>query len=270
MVLGAVLLGLVGALLGGPIALAHHHDLPLEHTFGSAAVGSAAKLFAGSAQNPIANNPRAAAQGRSTYIGACAQCHGADGTGQGIFGQLTYPPAADLTSEDVNEKSDAALFWIVKYGLSFTGMPGFGGQYADQDIWALVSYVRTMHPGQASENSVPAPPAEQLAFADPAGNTANRGAAVYFAQGCASCHSPVGNAPGELGLRQTSTNELTSTLRRGRSGMPAYNASLLSDTDVSNKVAYMGTFAPQAPRSGGDGGEGPRPGRAPGGNGNGE
>ena len=80
--------------------------------------------------------------------GSCAECHGSTGDGKGVFGAATYPPATDLTSHDVVEKSDAELFWITKNGLNFTAMPGFGDQYSDQDIWNIVAYMRSLQNGQ--------------------------------------------------------------------------------------------------------------------------
>src|SRR5512143_2189411 len=103
------------------------------------AVELAVGLQAGSTQNPQGNNPRAVEGGRLSYTGSCAVCHGANGDGKGAFGAVMYPPASDLRAHDTQEKSDAKLFWIIKNGLSFAGMPAFGGQYKDQDIWSMVS-----------------------------------------------------------------------------------------------------------------------------------
>jgi mono/diheme cytochrome c family protein len=150
----AVLLGLVVGVVGtlvveavvvGPLALNHRQDLPLEQGFGSFAVSLTARLHAGGQTNPVAQNPRALQSGRYAYTGSCAQCHGATGNGKGAaFSAALYPPATDLSSENVKEKSDAELFWTTKHGLSFTGMPAFGGQYSDADIWAMVAYLRSL------------------------------------------------------------------------------------------------------------------------------
>jgi mono/diheme cytochrome c family protein len=93
------------------------------------------------------------------------------------------------------------LFWITQNGLSFTAMPGFADQYSDQDIWDIVAYMRSLQNGQSAAVDVPSPTFAQLAAADPNGDAAQRGASVYFAQGCQSCHGPVGDAPGNLALR---------------------------------------------------------------------
>jgi mono/diheme cytochrome c family protein len=55
-----------------------------------------------------------------------------------------YPRASDLTSPDVRKYSDRDLFWIVKNGIRFSGMPAFGKLESDEHIWNLVHYVRTL------------------------------------------------------------------------------------------------------------------------------
>ena len=40
--------------------------------------------------------------------------------------------------------SDQELFWIIKNGIRFTGMPAFGKLETPDHIWDLVNYVRTL------------------------------------------------------------------------------------------------------------------------------
>lgn len=238
---GAVALALV-VFVGMPFALGHRDLLPLEKLYADMAVSLAVKTQAGSVANPAAQRRGSLEAGRASYIGSCSVCHGPNGDGKGVFGDSIYPPATDLRAHDTQEKSDAELFWIVKNGLSFAGMPGFGNQYRDEDIWNLVTYTRSL--GQSSGKSgleVPPPTGEQLAVANPQGDATQRGAAVYFAEGCHLCHGAVGNAPGELGLRRS--GEAAEAVRRGRRGMPAYGTAKLSDAELADLVAYMDTFS---------------------------
>ena len=279
LVLGVAGTGFLAMAVGAPLTIAHRNNLPLERWYGDAAVGIASRFAAGSAgvaTNPVAGDPRAIATGSRAYIGSCAVCHNANGDGKGAFGPATFPPATDLTSHDAKEKTDGQLFWIVKNGLSFTGMPGFGSQYNDQEIWSLVSYIRSLQGGGSRSQSAPAtqssqaagresgreggreggrgettvltslvvptPTGDELGMADISGDAVHRGAAVYFAQGCASCHGATGNAGGELGLRSFQAREAAEAVRQGRPGMPAYRPSQISDRQVAVIAAYMGTF----------------------------
>jgi mono/diheme cytochrome c family protein len=144
------------------------------------------------------------------------------------------------------------LFWITKNGLSFMAMPGFGDQYSDQDIWNIVAYMRSLQNWPSAAVNVPSPTFAQLQAADPNGDPVARGAgaAVYFAQGCQSCHGPVGDAPANLALRGAGE---TGAIRRGRPGMPAYGTDRISDAQLADLQAYMRTFA--GSRGRGPGGE---------------
>jgi mono/diheme cytochrome c family protein len=237
---GAALLLVV--LVGMPLALGHRNNLPLEKLYADFAVELAVRTQAGSAQNPYSGDSRAAQAGRLAYTGSCSVCHGVNGDGKGVFGQVLYPPATDLSAHDTQGKTDAQLFWIIKNGLSFAGMPGFSDQYNEQMIWALVSYTRSLTKAGQSSFVVPAPASEQLAKADPQGDQVARGAAVYFAEGCHTCHGAAGNAPGELGLRGGG-REASQVVRGGRPGMPVYGQDVLGDAQLADLIAYTNTFA---------------------------
>jgi mono/diheme cytochrome c family protein len=61
---------------------------------------------------------------------------------------------------------------------------------------------------------------------------------VYFAQGCQLCHGAVGNAPGDLALREGDSE----TIRRGKNGMPAYGTDRISAAQLTDLLAYVRTF----------------------------
>jgi mono/diheme cytochrome c family protein len=249
--LGLGAAALFGLFLLPPLALTHRRDLPLEVRYGRAIVGLVSWLGGGRLRSPVARENRGVLEtGRNAYTGSCAICHGASGDGRGVFGSATYPPATSLIDEDVRRRSDGQLFWVIKNGLSFTAMPSFADQYSDQDIWALVIYLRALQAGRAGPAVlVPLPAPEQLAVADPTGDAARRGAAVYFAAGCHLCHGPAGDAPGELALRAQQARELTEAVRRGRRGMPVYSLDQLSDDQLAALRAYVSTFS-SGPRRG--------------------
>jgi len=246
-VLGAVI-GAAGALalvlwLAPPLALLHHHDLPFERLYGNAAVTLAARLGgAGNRAGPSVTGAGPVVRGREAYTGSCASCHGDKGDGRGVWGQASYPPATDLTAQTVRVKTDAQLFWIVKNGLGFAGMPAFGGQYSDENVWSLVTYMRVLQQRQGSPPAIPTPTTEQLSAADPGGDSVQRGAAVYFAQGCHFCHGPIGDAPANLGL--FGDEDITKPVREGdRDGMPFYSSDRITDAELADLAAYFRTFA---------------------------
>ena len=58
-----------------------------------------------------------------------------------------FPRAADLTSAQVQGKSDGALFWILENGYPHTGMPGWKGLLSEQELWQLVTLIRAIPQG---------------------------------------------------------------------------------------------------------------------------
>ena len=254
LIVGLVVAAGIGALVVAPLALMHHGESRLEVAYGHGIVGLVSRIGAsGIGSNPLADSPSAVERGRLEYTGSCAQCHGAKGDGRGIFGPSTYPPATDLTSHDVQEKSDAQLFYIIKNGLSFTPMPGYADQYSDQDIWAMVSFLRALQNGQPGADAVPSPTDQQLVFATiKSGSAAQRGAEVYFSQGCAACHGATGNASGRLALR--GRGEVVEAVRNGREGMPCYGTNLISNAELQDLQAYVATFSGGRGGGGGEGG----------------
>jgi mono/diheme cytochrome c family protein len=82
--------------------------------------------------------------GEKLFGTECAACHGLDGNNPTDAGRWMYPRAADLTSPEVQQYSDRELFWIVRNGIRFSGMPAFGKVESDEHFWNLIHYVRTL------------------------------------------------------------------------------------------------------------------------------
>jgi len=105
------------------------------------------------------------ATGESQFDRHCSRCHGIGGTG-GERGP-------DLTSGFQRASTDGGLFVVVRDGVPDTEMRGLGGDAADQTVWQIVAYLRSLTGGVRVD--VPGDP--------------ERGMGVYAAEGCASCHS---------------------------------------------------------------------------------
>lgn len=74
----------------------------------------------------------------------CKTCHGVKGDGLGDPDFESTPKARNFTCKaTMDSLSDGQLFWIIKRGSPSTAMFGFGGKLSDDDIWKLVSYLRT-------------------------------------------------------------------------------------------------------------------------------
>lgn len=101
-------------------------------------------------KNPLDITPLVIAQARDHFADHCATCHGNLGDGKTMIGEGLYPPPPNMRTEETQNLSDGELFYIIKNGIRFTGMPGFGGN--DEDNWKLVAFIR--HIPKLSENEI--------------------------------------------------------------------------------------------------------------------
>ncbi len=88
------------------------------------------------------------------YLGLCATCHGADGRGSWRAAVFVIRPGNLADQARPGKQTDQYLFDIIKNGgapFGRPGMPAFGGSLSDDDIRALVGYVRTL--AQAAKRS---------------------------------------------------------------------------------------------------------------------
>jgi len=91
-------------------------------------------------KNPLQPTPLNIAEARDHYADHCAICHANNGSGGTDINAGLYPPAPDMRDEDTQRLSDGELFYIIKNGIRFTGMPGWGGE--DEENWKLVLFIR--------------------------------------------------------------------------------------------------------------------------------
>ena len=87
-------------------------------------------------KNPFANDPRAAEEGRIVFRGSCALCHG-------IHAEGGRGPDLTLGSYSVGD-TDADLYKVISGGSAGTEMPAFGANFESDDLWRLVTYLRSL------------------------------------------------------------------------------------------------------------------------------
>jgi mono/diheme cytochrome c family protein len=87
---------------------------------------------------PTAENLAAAGK---VYDANCAFCHGSLQQPVSPMRKQFYPSVPQLLTHTPDDP-DGNLFYVVKYGIRFTGMPGWDGVLSDDDIWKTVLFIK--------------------------------------------------------------------------------------------------------------------------------
>jgi mono/diheme cytochrome c family protein len=97
--------------------------------------------------NPIQSSADKIEAGKQTFGFYCVVCHGRDGQNTGVpFSGGMSPPIPSLASADIQRYSDGQLKWIIKNGISPSGMPASKEILSDDDMWTIVVYLRHLPP----------------------------------------------------------------------------------------------------------------------------
>ena len=95
---------------------------------------------------PVGRNTETLERFKRADTRKCATCHGQDGSGNTPVGKSLK--VADLRSVEVQKKTDAELAQSIVEGKG--NMPSFKSSVTEDEIRALVMYVRTLAPKASS------------------------------------------------------------------------------------------------------------------------
>ena len=187
--------------------------------------------------------------GAAHYYAGCAYCHGAPGSSITPVAQHMLPAPPDLTSH-VSLWTDQELFWLVKHGLKYTGMPGWPVQDRDDEVWAVVAFLRQMP--DMTQQTYRALALAEVEAEPQGGEEIARGNAPDAVSACARCHGDEAGPPkSELvpvlhgQPRDMLENALRDYLSGERSsGIMQTAASGLSSDEVAELAAYYAGLEP--------------------------
>jgi mono/diheme cytochrome c family protein len=91
---------------------------------------------------PKLDDPAMVRRGAGNYDAMCVGCHLAPGKAESELSSGLYPTPPDLTEHAHVEPAE--MFWAIKHGIKFTGMPAWGKSMKDPYIWDLVAFVRKL------------------------------------------------------------------------------------------------------------------------------
>lgn len=145
---------------------------------------------------PSLDEPELVLKGAGHYAIGCFPCHGSPETRHPRIAQAMTPAPPYLWPEFVKREPEE-LFYIIKNGLKFTGMPAWPTQKRDDEVWAIVAflrkysdidsgeYQRLVDDDQVSRDAVPL-----------TGLTGPQHVPKRVLENCARCHGADGNGKG--------------------------------------------------------------------------
>lgn len=202
---------------------------------------------------PQLDDPGLVVKGATHYEFGCRPCHGGPHLPQPVIAAQMTPHPPHLPPEIPKWQADE-LFYIVKHGVKFTGMPAWPAQQRDDEIWAVVAFLLKMPKLTAEEYQklarslkATAPTIEDL--------SESRKVPRVVSENCARCHV-VDEGAHELsvfpilaGQRPTYLFASLLAFARGErhSGIMEPLAASLSATDMHEIALYYSGLAKPAP-----------------------
>jgi len=96
--------------------------------------------------SPSGFSAAAIVRGQQVYAQRCASCHAVDGKGDTPLALSLPQSPPNLASGLLWRRADGDLFWKIAYGIrgrhGAATMPGFTRQLSDNDVWALIDFMK--------------------------------------------------------------------------------------------------------------------------------
>src|SRR3954451_10240431 len=102
-------------------------------------------VYAGKHKPPVLNptklTPENLTEGAREYEEHCAFCHGGAKAKISPMRDRFSPPVPQLVNR-IPHDDEAWLFWLTKHGVRMTGMPAWDKVMSDEEIWAVVAFIK--------------------------------------------------------------------------------------------------------------------------------
>jgi thiosulfate dehydrogenase len=96
--------------------------------------------------NPVPLTSANLVAGITLYGEHCAICHGT-ATGDSSASPVAkglYPAPPQLATDGVEDDPEGVSYWKIKHGIRLTGMPAWGPDLNDRQIWTLALFLKHM------------------------------------------------------------------------------------------------------------------------------
>ncbi len=200
--------------------------------------------YSRSIEVPALDHPALVARGAGHYERSCRACHGSPAAARPplVMKMTPHPP---FLPERIDRWDDAELFQIVKHGIKFTGMPAWTAPKRNDEIWAVVAFLRQLPLLSADRYW-------RLAVGEPR----HPGASPPIIEMCAACHGADGRGR-DGGAFPTIAGQNAPYLRRAldayasgqrHSGMMGSIAAAMDPGTRDALISYYSRLAPAVAR----------------------
>jgi len=138
-----ILGGLGFAMLGFFPSAANVAPPHLEHRLANTALDASMERHAPRVTNPLTPTDQNLEDGMKLYTMNCALCHGGLDRKPSSLAESFYPPPPNLIS-DPPDDPEWHIFYTIRTGVRYTGMPAWDKTLAEQDMWKLTMFLSHM------------------------------------------------------------------------------------------------------------------------------
>ncbi|HEX5733578.1 MAG TPA: c-type cytochrome [Blastocatellia bacterium] len=205
---------------------------------------------------PSLDEPSLVVKGAGHYETGCSPCHGSPKLRSPWVAQQMTPNPPYLPPE-ISEWEPEELFYIVKHGVKFTGMPAWPSQHRDDEVWAMVAFLRALPELDAEQyrRLVNDEAAATTAVGPIQGLQIPEKTQRAVIESCSRCHSTdglgrsMGAFPRLAGQNQTYLHASLQAYARGErhSGIMELVAARLSPEEMSELARYYESLKSPSP-----------------------
>ena len=140
----ALALGGVGFILLGMMPTNADAVPPeMERRIATTALDASMDHHAPHVNNPVLPTDDNLIEGMKIYTMNCALCHGTLDYKPSALEKSFYPPPPQIILDPLDDP-EWHIYYAVRTGVRYTGMPAWGGTLSEQDMWKISSFLTHM------------------------------------------------------------------------------------------------------------------------------
>jgi mono/diheme cytochrome c family protein len=113
---------------------------PLERRIAMSALDASMERHAPRVSNPVTPTDENLIDGMKVYTMNCSVCHGTLDDKPSPLEKSFYPPVPQLILDPLDDP-EWHIYYAIRTGIRYTGMPSWSKAMSDQDIWKVTAFL---------------------------------------------------------------------------------------------------------------------------------